>query len=126
MRSIGHVDAVVSFVGNNPDRFNELMTGLTDDHSVVRMRSADAVEKVTRQHPELLQAHQVFLFEQLQSTTQQEVRWHLAQLMTRMSWDEEEAAVIMRVLTHWAETEVSQIVIFHSLQALFDLSAAHP
>lgn len=126
LHSIGRVDAVVFFVGNHPDRFNELMTGLTDDHSIVRMRSADAVEKVTRLHPELLQAHQVLFFEQLQSATQQEVRWHLAQLMTRLKWDEEEALEIVRMLTRWVETETSQIVIVHSLQALFDLSATHP
>ena len=48
LRSIGHVDAVVVYVGDDPDRFNELMTGLTDDRPVVRMRNADAVEKVTR------------------------------------------------------------------------------
>lgn len=46
LRSIGHVDAVVAFVGNNPDRFSELMTGLTDDRPVVRMRSADAADIV--------------------------------------------------------------------------------
>ncbi|MDX5324328.1 MAG: hypothetical protein LPJ96_11995 [Exiguobacterium sp.] len=48
LRSIGQVDAVVVNVGDDPDRFSELMTGLTDDRPVVRMRSADAVEKVTR------------------------------------------------------------------------------
>ena len=48
LRSIGRVDEVVEFVGDDPGRFSELMTGLTDAHPVVRMRSADAVEKVTR------------------------------------------------------------------------------
>lgn len=38
LRSIGHVDAVIGFVGNDPERFNELMTGLTDNRAIVRMR----------------------------------------------------------------------------------------
>ncbi|WP_047374513.1 hypothetical protein [Exiguobacterium sp. ZOR0005] len=126
MRSIGHVDEVVDIVGDNPDRFEELMTGLTDDRPVVRMRSADAVEKVTRRHPELLRPHQTTLFQQLHLATQQEVRWHLAQLVTRMAWTEEEAADIVRVLTGWIDTETSNIVIVNALQALFDLSMIHP
>lgn len=125
LRSIGHVDAVVEFVGNDPDRFSELMNGLTDDSPAVRMRSADAMEKVTRHHPELLRAHQAPLFQQLHRATQQEVSWHLAQVMPRMTWTEEEVADIVRVLTDWIATETSNIVIVNSLQAMFDLSAVH-
>ncbi|WP_396128425.1 hypothetical protein [Exiguobacterium mexicanum] len=126
LRSIGHVDEVVEFVGNDQDRFNELMTGLTDDRPVVRMRSADAIEKLTRRHPELLHAHQTTLFQQLHTTPQQEVRWHLAQLMPRMTWTEEEASDIAHVLTDWITAETSSIVIVNALQAMFDLSAVHP
>jgi len=124
LRSVGRVDEVVEFVGNDPGRFSELMTGLTDARPIVRMRSADAMEKVTRRHPELLQAHQASLFEQLQIATQQQVRWHLAQLMPRMTWTEEEASGIVHVLTGWIDTESS--VIVNALQAMFDLSAVHP
>ncbi|WP_214760370.1 hypothetical protein [Exiguobacterium sp. s146] len=126
LRSIGHVDEVVEFVGNDQDRFNELMTGLTDDRPVVRMRSADAIEKLTRRHPELLHAHQTTLFQQLHTTPQQEVRWHLAQLMPRMTWTEEEASDIAHVLTDWITAETSSIVIVNALQAMFDLSVVHP
>lgn len=126
LRSVGHVDEVVTFVGNDPDRFSELLTVLTDDRPVVRMRSADAMEKVTRHYPALLQAHQASLFEQLQIATQQEVRWHLAQFMPRMTWTEEEASDIVRVLTDWIAAETSAIVIVNALQAMFDLSAMHP
>lgn len=126
LRSIGHVDAVVAYVGNDPDRFSELMTGLTDDRPVVRMRSADAIEKVTRRHPKLLQAHQASLSQQLHRAIQQEVRWHLAQLMPRLTWTEDEAADIVQMLTDWIDMETSNIVIVNSLQAIFDLSAMHP
>jgi len=126
LRSVGHVDEVVEFVGNDPDRFSELMTGLTDARPVVRMRSADAIEKVTRRYPNLLQAYQASLFQQLHIATQQEVRWHLAQLMPRITWTEDEVADIVHVLTDWITTETSAIVIVNSLQAIFDLSAVHP
>lgn len=125
LRSVGHVDEVVEFVGNDPDRFSELMTGLIDARPVVRMRSADAIEKVTRRHPNLLQVYQASLFQQLHIATQQEVRWHLAQLMPRITWTEDEVADIVHVLTDWIATETSAIVIVNSLQAIFDLSAVH-
>ncbi|KGI86148.1 hypothetical protein JY98_07820 [Exiguobacterium mexicanum] len=126
LRSIGNVDKVIEHVGNDPDQFNELMSGLTDVRPVVRMRSADAIEKLTRRHPELLQMHQTTLFQQLHTITQQEVRWHLAQLMPRLTWTEQETADIVRVLTDWIDTESSAIVIVNSLQAIFDLSDVHP
>ncbi|MCC5892219.1 hypothetical protein [Exiguobacterium sp.] len=126
LRSIGHVDEVVQFVGDDAERFDELMSGLTDARPVVRMRSADALEKVTRGHLELLRPHQATLFQQLHLATQQEVRWHLAQLMPRLTWAEEEATEIVRVLTGWIDTETSNIVIVNALQALFDLSIMHP
>ena len=126
LRSVGRADEVVEFVGNDPGRFSELMTGLTDARPVVRMRSADAMEKVTRRHPELLEAHQSSLFEQLHIATQQEARWHLAQLMPRLTWTEQETADIVHVLIGWIDTESSAIVIVNSLQAIFDLSVVHP
>ncbi|TCI77712.1 hypothetical protein EVJ20_07050 [Exiguobacterium sp. SH0S1] len=125
LRSIGRVDEVVQFVGDDSERFAELMVGLTDDRPVVRMRSADAVEKITRRYPELLKAHQAPLLELLPAFTQQEVRWHVAQLMPRLPLSDDEAGQVVRVLKAWIASETSKIVIVNSLQALFDLSVRY-
>ncbi|WP_214889497.1 hypothetical protein [Exiguobacterium sp. s142] len=50
------------------------MIGLIDERPVVRMRSTDTMEKVTRRHPELLRPHQATLFQKLYLATEQEVR----------------------------------------------------
>lgn len=125
LRSIGRVDEVVQIVGDDPERFAELMAGLTDDRPVVRMRSADAVEKITRRYPELLKAHQAPLLELLPAFTQQEVRWHVAQLMPRLPLSDDEAGQVICVLKTWVSSDTSNIVIVNSLQALFDLSVRY-
>ena len=53
-RSIGRSDHVAAVVRGKPELFPELITGLWSKNPVIRMRTADAVEKVTRKKPELL------------------------------------------------------------------------
>jgi hypothetical protein len=49
-RSIGRVDEVVTAVIKKPSFFNELIGGLFVEDPVVRMRAADAIEKITLDH----------------------------------------------------------------------------
>jgi hypothetical protein len=53
-RSIGRSNEVVSDVLKNPTLFDEAFNGMLEDDPVIRMRSADAVEKITAKHPEYL------------------------------------------------------------------------
>jgi len=59
-RSIGKVGEVVSAVRKKPDLFKDLVTGLLDEDPVVRMRAADAMEKVSSGNPEFLQPSQKY------------------------------------------------------------------
>lgn len=52
LRSIGRADEVVLDILNNPQHFHQVFTGVMNDEPLIRMRSADAVEKVLRVHPE--------------------------------------------------------------------------
>lgn len=54
-RSIGKSNEVVTEVLTDPKLFNDLFSGLFDTDPLVRMRTADAVEKITAEKPELLQ-----------------------------------------------------------------------
>ena len=82
-RSIGKVDEVVSAVRKEADLFNELVPGLFDEDPVVRMRTADAMEKLTLDNPEFLRPFKDKLLRLAQETRQQELRWHLAQMILR-------------------------------------------
>ena len=53
-RSVGRVGEVVQDVLADPDLFDTLFRGMVDQDPVIRMRSADAVEKITAVRPEYL------------------------------------------------------------------------
>jgi hypothetical protein len=53
-RTIGRAGRVAEMVCSDPKLFPELMAGLWSEDALVRMRAADAAEKVTRKNRELL------------------------------------------------------------------------
>ena len=53
-RSIGRVDEVVKEVLADPSLFEAVLAGMLHDDPLIRMRCADAVEKITVSHPEYL------------------------------------------------------------------------
>ena len=52
--SIGKSNEVVVDVIRNPSLFVLVFQGMLNDDPLIRMRSADAVEKITVMHPEYL------------------------------------------------------------------------
>jgi len=73
-RSIGRSDEVERLVLRQPERFPELVKCLWDEDPVIRMRAADAAEKVTLAHPELLNPHKQELLGLLDEAEQIELR----------------------------------------------------
>ncbi len=76
LRSIGRAEEVVQDILNNPVLFAEVFEGMLDDDPLVRMRSADALEKVSSKHPEYLQPFKNRFISKVSQVRQQEVRWH--------------------------------------------------
>lgn len=72
--------------------------GLLSDDPGIRMRAADVVEKITRQQPDYLQPYQQALMGQVARITQQEVRWHVAQMLPRLELDQDERQEAVRIL----------------------------
>src|SRR5215470_15912758 len=83
-RSIGRSNDVVKLVLRSPKRFAELIQCLWSNDLIVRMRAADAAEKVSAVHPELLRPHKAALLGLLIEAEQIELRWHLAQIIPRL------------------------------------------
>jgi hypothetical protein len=52
LRSDGQANEVADFVMANPSRLNDLLDGLQDINDVVRGRTAHAIERISRTHPE--------------------------------------------------------------------------
>jgi len=83
-RSTGRSDEVASEISHDPAALADVLDGMTADDPVVRMRAADVVEKATRTSPHLLQPHKRRLLSDIAAVEQQEVRWHLAQILPRL------------------------------------------
>jgi hypothetical protein len=120
-RSIGRVDEVVAEVLNDPFLFEAVFNAMLSDDPIIRMRSADAVEKITAKHPEYLQPYKKKLIQQVAKVNQQEVRWHVAQMFPRLELNKEERAVIVEILLDYLNDK-SKIVKTFSMQALADLA----
>lgn len=52
LRSDGNANEVAGLVLDNPDLIGDLLDGLDEPDAVVRARTADALEKVSRDKPE--------------------------------------------------------------------------
>jgi hypothetical protein len=120
-RSIGRSNEVVKLVLRVPRRFAELIQCLWSDDPVVRMRAADAAEKVSAVKPELLKPWKVELLGLLAEAQQNELRWHLAQMVPRLRLNESERRRASETLQLYLEDR-SSIVRAFALQALADNS----
>jgi len=120
-RSIGRVEEVVAQVLNDPSLFKVVFNGMFSHDPLVRMRSADAVEKITARRPEYLQPYKKRLIQHVAKIDQQEVRWHVAQMFPRLELNREEQAVVVEVLLHYLNDK-SKIVKTFSMQALADFA----
>ena len=85
------------------------------------MRAADAAEKVTRKHPELLTPFKKELLGLMTEATEQEMRWHLAAIVPRLPLNAEERELAISSLNGYLEDR-SSIVKTFALQGLADLA----
>lgn len=120
-RSIGRSNEVVKLVLRAPQRFAELVECLWSDDPIVRMRAADATEKVSAVRPELLKTYKTELLGLLAETEQIELRWHLAQMIPRLPLTKLESVRAAQTLQRYLEDR-SSIVRTFALQALADIS----
>ena len=120
-RSIGDVDKVVAAVAKQPALFKDLVRGLFDSDPVVRMRAADAMEKLSADRPRALQPFKAQLFGLAQETRQQELRWHLAQMIPRLDLTPSETRKIINIFFDYLKDD-SKIVVTFTMQALSDLA----
>ena len=92
---------------------------------VVRMRSADAAEKISRTRPELLQPFKGKLIRRVAGVDQQEVQWHVAQMLPRLELSRSERSQCLSVLIGYLGAK-SSIVRTWALQGLADLAEQDP
>jgi HEAT repeat protein len=103
----------------------ELVRELDNRDPVVRARAADALEKLTAGKPGLLSPFKADILRLDRRSRQQEVRWHLAQMLPRLSLRPVETLAAFSLLEGYLEDR-SVIVKVCAMQAMFELSLREP
>ena len=120
-RTTGRADEVAEAIVGQPHLFAATVALMLEGDAGVRMRAADAVEKASRKAPALLDVHRSVLLGPTAQIAQQEVRWHLLQILPRLDLSPVERrtafAIAVASLAH-----ASRIVVTEALTALFSLS----
>jgi len=124
-RTIGKSDQVAAIVAKDPKLFSNLIAGLWSADPLVRMRAADATEKVTREHRDFLRPYKKELLGLMSEATQQELRWHLAVIIPRLLLNAREQQIAISSLNRYLEDQ-SSIVKTFALQGLADLAQDEP
>lgn len=125
-RTTGRADEVAAAVVENPHRFAELFKCLTDEDPGVRMRAADATEKVSASRADLVQPFAQRLLSIVAEIDQQEVQWHVAQIIPRLSLTSRQAAGAALTMRRYLVRTQSNIVKAFALTALVALATEHP
>jgi HEAT repeat protein len=124
-RSIGRANEVVCAVWEHPERFPALFAAILHTDSVVRMRAADAVEKLTAMKPELLAPYKGQLLGVIAALSQAEIRWHVAQMIPRLPLNSREKRQAVAILSGYLEDK-SRIVQANAVDALAMLAQHDP
>ena len=120
-RSIGRSNQIVKQILARPEKFSQLFAGLLNKDYLVRMRAADAIEKITLRNPGLLQPYKRQLLEFAGREKEKEVRWHMAQLLPRLELSKAQRAVALDILFDYLR-DSSSIVKTFAMQAIADLA----
>ena len=120
-RSIGRSNAVAALVLKHPEAAGQLVRALWDTDYVVRMRAADALEKASIPKPAIISRFKSELLGLLCEATQQELRWHLALMVSRLPLTAAERHRAAADLRRYLDDR-SSIVKTCALQALAELS----
>lgn len=120
-RSIGRSEEVVRLVLEKPQLFDVLISGIALENPLVRMRCADAAEKVTVTHPEYLRPYKHKLIEDYSHIEQKEVRWHVAAMLARLQLTAKERRHVIGILLAYT-SDRSSIVRTLAMQALADIA----
>jgi HEAT repeat protein len=98
LRGDGLSNEVADLVLEQPDLIGELIVGLDHQDSTVRGHTADSLEKIARERPELLEAHISRILESLEGDPVPMVKMHLAMILGHLADDENRSAEFIAAL----------------------------
>jgi len=120
-RSIGRSNDVAAHVLNDKTALPKLVAALSHEEAVVRMRAADALEKVSVRRPEWLDPFAPDVLTLAATRDEQEIRWHSAQILPRLRLNNAQRKKAVDLLMTFLDDH-SRIVQAFALTALVELS----
>lgn len=121
--SLGRVNEVIDAVLQDKSRLHELYDCLFHEDAWIRMRAADALEKVCRVHPEWLLPYIDTLSNELATSTQPSIQWHLAQIYSQVTLTDQQKHAIIRWLKQLlSTTNVDWIVAENAMKTLLQFT----
>jgi HEAT repeat protein len=125
LRSDGAADEIAEDVIQNPELFSLLFEGLNETDDLVRGRTAHALEKISRVHPELFKDSTIELLEFAKSDYLPFVLWHLAMLFVNLNLTLDEKKETISTLYYLLENK-SVFVKTWSISSLTILAMKNP
>ncbi len=96
--SLGRASEVIDIVLHDKSRLDELYNCILHEDAWVRMRAVDAFEKICRQHPEWLLPYVNRFADELATSTQPSIQWHLAEIYAQVELTTEQKSFAIRWL----------------------------
>jgi hypothetical protein len=124
-RTVGRVAEVVDWFEQSGAKAGPLVELLWDADAGVRMRAADALEKLSRTKPACLKSWKAELLGLLVETEQAEVLWHLELMLPRMELTAGQRGRVWQRLRELL-SHPSSIVKTNAMQAMWELSEGNP
>jgi hypothetical protein len=114
--SVGSADEVIQKLVKNTSGLSAIYDLFLDEDPVVAMRASYVAMKVAEQKPDSVEPFAKDLLKNLNLYNQQEVRWHIPQLLAHLNLTLAQRHKAYEVLMEWSETDKSKIVGYYSLQ----------
>ena len=122
-----NVDEVVKTVLADPERLGELIACVLASHDqIVRLRAGDALEKVCRTQPCLMQPHVPLLLGEMGKIHQPSVQWHVAQMLGHVRLTATQRRRAAGLMDENLDESTDWIVLNCSLETLAALARAGP
>jgi hypothetical protein len=97
-RTLGKTSEIVKYVLANKNKLEELFLCLFSSNEIVRMRAADALEKICREQSVWFEPFIDRLLYEVSLIEQNSVQWHLAQMLGELSLSEPQRKKALKIL----------------------------
>jgi len=115
--SVGEAPRIIKQASQSPEVLDEIYSMFLDDDPRVAMRASYVAMKVAETDPESTWRFKKKVMRELPRYVQQEVRWHIPQLLVHMHLTPAERRKAYAQVMEWSETDKSKIVAYYGLEA---------